>query len=131
MYDMLPKTRKDALERGETFFQKPESCTRGHNSPRYASSSCCVECAKIHQKNWEKRQEREKITTKPVNDLPESCNPVRLRVTLLEDDDVRYLECAFYMDCGMAAMFGFLGPGDSWKCSEECIHNKMKKKRIR
>lgn len=43
-YSDLPKSRISAIHLGATHYFTGKRCSRGHLSPRYASSSNCVEC---------------------------------------------------------------------------------------
>ena len=40
----LPKSRKEALEKGVRFFKTGKPCPHGHNLPRRVDNHACVEC---------------------------------------------------------------------------------------
>lgn len=129
---VLKTSANEAKKVGDKLFFIPDKeCKKGHIHPRYASSLSCRKCDLIHKRELAKANKKNNKKEKKIKPLGNSCNPVRIKTTLTEEGDDRHMECMYYMDCSMHSMLGFLGPGKSWKCSPECIHNKMKKKRIR
>ena len=50
----LPKTRKEAIQRGHRFYFTGKECINGHVDKRYATNYSCVACMKVRVKAWVK-----------------------------------------------------------------------------
>ena len=55
----LPKTRKEAIEKGERFFYTGKLCSRGHLSKRSVLRTHCVRCDRDNNARW-RENNREK-----------------------------------------------------------------------
>jgi len=85
-FQTLPKTRKEALELGSTYFYAGP-CIHGHSSPRLTKQNYCRECQRIQNKNWRennaeynlKRQEKYKLKKRKYARERRRQNPEKYR----------------------------------------------------
>lgn len=67
------KTRRQAIEDGDKFYQTGQLCKKGHNSPRYVSTRTCVDCQReINQRRIESG-ENKRWVKKYREKNPEKC----------------------------------------------------------
>ena len=62
----LPKSRKEALEKGVRFFKTGKPCPYGHNLPRRVDNRACVECFRL----------RNHRNNEPIRKMPPIVNPL-------------------------------------------------------
>lgn len=50
--ERLPKTRREAAERGERFFFTGKHCASGHWAARATSNGTCVQCQREYNRSY-------------------------------------------------------------------------------
>ena len=62
----LPKSRKEALEKGLRFYKSGKLCPYGHNLPRRVDNGNCVECFRMRNLIHNRRQSKMPPVVNPL-----------------------------------------------------------------
>ena len=62
----LPKSRKEAIEKGVRFFKAGKPCPYGHTAPRRVDNRACEECFRLRSHRYNQQLRKMPLVVNPV-----------------------------------------------------------------
>lgn len=147
LWETLPSTAAEALDKGYKQFFTGKPCNRGHIAPRNALRSRCWICRTLENRARAAKRKKiieqeeqgivfeidmkEKVEQDPEAShnflLPPGCEPERVVRTLKMEEMERHYDCVHYIACCQFSWHGLTYTKiSSWRCAESCVYRPAK-----